>query len=175
MKKQSLAKIKMIMEERLNKIDYTGWQLFALVSIRVLIGWHFLYEGLVKVYSPGWSAKAYLLGAVGPFKPFFESLAQNENLLEAVNLMNEWGLVLIGLSLIIGLLSRWACLGGMVLLMLYYLCTPPFIGLNYSGVAEGNYLLVNKNLIELSALFALFLFPTEKLIGIERILIKNKK
>lgn len=163
------------MGKRLEKINYTYWQLFALVLLRVLIGWHFLYEGLVKVYLPGWSAKSYLLGAVGPFKPFFESLALNETLLEAVNLMNVWGLLLIGLSLIIGLMNRWTCLGGMVLLMMYYLCYPPFTGLDPPGLAEGNYLIVNKNLVELSALFVLFLFPTEKLIGIGRILINKRK
>ena len=31
--------------------DYTNTQLTALVILRILIGWHFLYEGIVKVIN----------------------------------------------------------------------------------------------------------------------------
>ena len=44
---------------------------------------------------------------------------------------------------------------------------------------EGSYLLVNKNLIELAALAVLWLFPTGKIIGLDRLIfslkIKNRK
>ena len=33
------------------KNNYSGWQMFSLTLLRVLIGWHFLYEGLIKVYE----------------------------------------------------------------------------------------------------------------------------
>jgi thiosulfate dehydrogenase [quinone] large subunit len=145
-------------------------QIFALTMLRVLIGWHFLYEGMVKVVNPAWTATAFLQASQGPFSGFFKSMAANPGILDVVNFCNQWGLVLVGLSLITGLFSRWASLGGMALLFLYYISNPPFIGLEPPAVAEGSYLIVNKNLIELFALFVLFLFPTGRIIGIDRLL-----
>ncbi len=149
-------------------LKYSGGQLAALVIVRVLIGWHFLYEGWVKVINPEWSAASFLNAAQGPLANIFKSMASNPGVLEVINFCNQWGLVLIGLGLILGLLSRLACIGGMALLALYYLCNPPLIGLHISGMAEGNYLLVNKNLIELFTLLVLFYFPTGRRVGLDR-------
>jgi thiosulfate dehydrogenase [quinone] large subunit len=38
---------------------------------RAAIGWHFLYEGLVKLWNKNWSAESYLLNATGPFAAFY--------------------------------------------------------------------------------------------------------
>ncbi len=152
------------------QVKYTNWQVSALVILRILIGWHFLYEGIVKVASPNWSAASFLNTAQGPFADIFKNMASNATTLDFINLCNQWGLVLVGLSLILGFLSRWASVGGMVLLFMYYISNPPLIGLDASAVAEGSYLIVNKNLIELFTLFVLFLFPTGKIIGLDRLL-----
>ncbi|NIQ97736.1 MAG: DoxX subfamily, partial [Desulfuromonadales bacterium] len=48
----------------------------------------------------------------------------------------------------------------MVLLFLYYIAAPPFVGYVYAMPAEGAYLIVNKVLIELAAMFVLLAFPT---------------
>ena len=49
----------------MNKLDDSiltnQYQLYGLVTLRVLIGWHFLYEGISKVINPYWSSAAYLL------------------------------------------------------------------------------------------------------------------
>ena len=37
---------------------YAGSQLNGLVLLRVLIGWHFLYEGVSKLINPYWSSAA---------------------------------------------------------------------------------------------------------------------
>jgi len=46
-------------------------QMTAVVVLRVLIGWHFLYEGLSKLTTPGWSASGYLTQSRGPFAGLF--------------------------------------------------------------------------------------------------------
>jgi len=149
-------------------INYSSWQIFGLTLLRVLIGWHFLYEGLIKIYTPGWSAGPYLSGALGPVAPLFENIAQNESMLSAVDFLNAWGLVLIGLSLFVGFLTKPAKLFGILLLLLYYLAYPPFSGLVVDTYVEGNYWIVNKNLIEMAALFVLLLFPTSRITGLEK-------
>ncbi|HLF34453.1 MAG TPA: hypothetical protein VI583_09455 [Cyclobacteriaceae bacterium] len=154
----------------IEKANYLTPQLFALTFLRVLIGWHFLFEGLVKLYTPGWSAKSYLLGSVGPLASIFKGLAQNESILQIVDALNIWGLVLIGLSLFIGLLSKPSTICGMVLLLVYYIAYPPFNGLEFNIHVEGSYWIVNKNLIEVAALFVLYLFPSSHITGIDRFL-----
>ena len=62
-----------------------------------------------------------------------------------------------------------------MLLTFYYLSHPPFVGLKFGLPMEGSYLIVNKNLIELAAMIVLLLFPTSKIIGVDRVIFKNKK
>jgi thiosulfate dehydrogenase [quinone] large subunit len=87
--------------------------------------------------------------------------------------MNIFILLVVGTSLLVGFRTKWACLAGIGLLLLYYLAHPAFPWLP-QGPSEGSYWLVNKNLIEAAALLVLALFPTEKRFGIER-MFKTKK
>jgi thiosulfate dehydrogenase [quinone] large subunit len=152
---------------------YTRFQLISLVTLRVIIGWHFLYEGLVKITNPNWSSVGFLLDSEGLFKGFFYSLAANPTILRITDLLNIWGLIAIGLGMILGFLSRWALIAGVVLLGFYYLSHPPFVGLVYDMPMEGSYLIVNRILIELVALIVLLLFPTSREIGLDRFIFKT--
>lgn len=155
------------MDQQLTKI-----RLAWLVLLRILIGWHFLYEGLIKVLNPSWSAKAYLLDSNGLFAGMFKNIASNPGLLDAVNFLNEWGLVLTGLGLILGVFTRLSSIGGMLLLLLYTFSHPSLLNVTYTMPMEGSYFLIDKNIIELAALGLLFVFPTGRIIGIDRFLIK---
>lgn len=154
---------------------YSTWQITLLTVLRVMIGWHFLYEGLVKIFSPAWSAESYLKASVGPFSSIFHSMAESEVLLQAINLLNAWGLVIIGLCLFIGLFSKLAKILGIVLLAFYYLSFPPFPELGTSGFVDGNYWVVNRNLIEIAAIAVLLVFPTSGITGIDRFIFKRNK
>ncbi len=160
------------METRTGKVN---WQLISAAVLRISIGWHFLFEGLHKVANPEWTAAYFLNNAQGPFASFFQGIAGNQVLLNMADFLNQWGLVAVGLSLMIGLLSRWASLGGMLLLALYYLANPPFIGVDNSAMVEGNYLIVNKNLVELFALWVIFQVNDSKVFGIDRFIGKKGK
>ena len=154
--------------------DYSKWQLWALVILRVVIGWHFLYEGIVKLLNPNWSSLGYLMDSKGLFEGVFHSIAGNPALLNVMDFINMWGLILIGAGLIVGLFTRIASIGGIVLLAFYYLSHPAIIGVNYAMPTEGSYLWVNKNLIELLTLWVIVLFPTWKTIGMDRFLFNKK-
>jgi thiosulfate dehydrogenase [quinone] large subunit len=148
---------------------YSDLQIFSLTFLRILIGWHFLYEGFTKLFSsPAWTAKSYLLGSVGPVAPAFKAIASHPRLMPVIDYLNIWGLILIGLSLFIGLFSRPCKLCGMVLLLLYYIAYPPFAALVINTPVEGNYWIVNKTFIEMAALFVLYMFPTSHITGIDR-------
>lgn len=154
-------------------MTYTKAQISWLVILRVAIGWHFLYEGLVKLLNPNWSSVGYLLDSGGFLGSFFHGLAANPQMVMVMDQLNIWGLILVGLSLILGLLSRPAIIGGIILLSLYYLSHPPFTGIRYAAPSEGSYLIVNKNLVELFALAVLYVFPSSKYIGIDRLIFRR--
>ncbi len=155
-------------------INYSNRQLIMLVVMRVLIGWHFLYEGLSKLVNPDWSSVAFLLDSKGFLSSFFCSLASNPEVLRVVDFLNVWGLILIGLGLILGLFSRISIIAGITLLGMYYLSHPPFVGYTFSVPSEGAYLWINKNLIEMTALAVLLVFPTWMHIGVDRLIFKRK-
>jgi thiosulfate dehydrogenase [quinone] large subunit len=156
------------------QMNYTKTQRNLLVILRLLIGWHFLYEGIVKLWSPNWSAGGYLADSAGPFKKLFFWMAGNSSVLEIIDFLNTWGLILIGLGLVAGLFARWAAIGGIILLAFYYLSHPALIHTEYALPSEGSYLFVNKNLIELFALAVLLVFPTSHLFGLDQYLAKNR-
>ncbi len=154
--------------------NYSSGQLTLLVTLRVIIGWHFLYEGLTKLINPDWSSIGFLLDSKGPFAEFFYSLANNPGVLNTVDFLNVYGLIAIGLGLILGAFSRVALIGGMILLAFYYLSHPPLVGVSFAAPAEGKYLWINKNLIELFALAVLYVFPTSKIIGLDRLIARYR-
>jgi thiosulfate dehydrogenase [quinone] large subunit len=148
-------------------------QLYGLVVLRVLIGWHFLYEGIAKLINPYWSSAAFLLDAKWIFSGIAKWMVSNPAILSLVDNLNMWGLTLIGACLILGLFGRHVSMLGMSLVLVYYLFTPSFWWLEYARPGEGSYLVVNKNLIEACALFVIYLFPTSELIGLDRLVFKN--
>lgn len=155
--------------------SFTRGQLWALVILRIFIGWHFLYEGVVKLWNSNWSASGYLVDSKGMFAKVFESMAANADLMKVVDVLNVWGLILVGLGLIVGFLVKPAIWGGILLLVFYYLSHPPMPGYTFAMPSEGSYLLINKNLIEAAALVVLLLFPTSQNIGLDRFLKKTFK
>jgi len=152
---------------------YTKLQSFALVILRITIGWHFLYEGGVKILNPNWTAKSYLLDSGGFLKGFFEFIAENQMLLSISDAANALGLALIGLSLVIGLFTRFSSLAAIFLLFLYYLSHPAFPGIQYLFPSDGSYFLINKTLVEIFALSVIYAFPTSNIFGIQRLMKNN--
>ena len=153
---------------------YSKGQLNVLIILRLLIGWHFLYEGLIKLFNPAWTAQGYLSGSTGPFQGMFQALG-GESMIGMIDIVNIAVLIIVGLGLILGFWTRLAAIAGIVMLALYYLSYPPFPWVEQTGPAEGTYLFINKNLIEMLALFVLLKFPTAQYFGLESLLNKKLK
>ena len=163
------------MNNRLNSVttDYNQYQLVSLSLLRLFIGWHLLYEGMAKISNANWTSAAYLLDSKWIFSGLAKWMVTNPNVLGVVDTLNMWGLTIIGLSLMLGLFSRWSCIAGAGLISLYYLFHPPLVGLEYSKPPEGSYLIIDKNLIEACALFVLAVFPTSHITGLDKFLQKD--
>ena len=160
-----------------NPEPLTSPQQVGLVVLRTLIGWHFLYEGFFKLWRPAWtrdgtvlgpwSSAGYLRAANGPFAEVFHRMA-GSSWLPTIDHVVSIGLVLIGLSLILGLFTQAGCVGAIALLATFYLAQIPTHGLHDPG-NEGAYLFVNKNLVEAAAVFAVFAFRTGRIAGLDRL------
>ena len=143
--------------------------MLAITFLRIFIGWHFFYEGLNKLNAPSWSAAGFLKQAKGPFAGLFHSIAANPNTLANSDLITMWLLTIVGACLILGLFTRLASLGGIAFLLMVYFAAPPWIGYFYTVPSEGNYLIVNKNLIEAAALAVIFFTGSGRFYGLDRI------
>ena len=142
--------------------------------LRAAIGWHFLYEGLIKLFADKWSAASYLNNTYGFLSGFYHWLTTSPMRMEAVDLLNVWGLILIGLALFVGLCVRWTSIAGALLLTLYYFAYPPF-GISLFG-GDGTVYIINPLFIEATVLVFLF-FYKEKGYGLDNLmpLLKKKK
>jgi len=150
---------------------------FALILLRTLIGWHFAYEGYYKLMQPGWSrsgglvapfsAAGYLKSATGPLAGVFHAMAASPSIVQATDLAVPIGLLLVGLSLMLGFFTQLGCAGAIAFLAVFYVSQPPLSGMPQPN-AEGSYLLVNKNLIELAAVLTIMAFRTGAIAGLDR-------
>lgn len=139
--------------------------LVGIALLRMAIGWHFLYEGLAKLFDPTWTAAEYLRSADWLLADWFHWMAEDPGVLATVNALNVWGLILIGGALLLGVFTRGAGLAGVFLLALYYIARPALPG-TAQGMAEGNCLIVDKNVVELIALVAIVMAPRSNFAGL---------
>ena len=94
-------------------------QKISLLLLRLATGWYMFYAGITKIMNPAWSAEGYLKGAKN-FPEFFGWFA-SPTILPYTNFINEWGLTLLGISLITGIWVKWSSRLGILLMILYYL------------------------------------------------------
>src|SRR5258705_737200 len=150
-------------------------QQLALIILRPLIGWHFLYEAYYKITRPAWSpagpplarwtSAGYLKGASGPLAALFQRMV-NAGWTSSIDRTVKISLLLIGLSLLLGLFTRIGAWAALFFLSLFYLLYFPTVGVPQPN-AEGTYLIVNKTLIESAAAVVLLAFNTGKIAGLD--------
>ncbi len=135
-------------------------RIISLLLLRLSLGSLFLYAGITKVLDPTWSAAFYLKGAK-TFPDFYNWFLQ-PNILPTVNFLNEWGLTLIGLSLILGIFVRISGAGGILLMLLYYF---PILNGAYPNPQS---FIVDQHIVFVTALFVLVSFRAGRVFGLEK-------
>ncbi len=115
----------------------------SLLFLRIVLGWMYLYAGYTKLIDPAWSAASYLQTA--KTATWFYQILLQPNVLPFINFVNEWGLLLLGISLILGIFVRVSSILGIALMFLYYL-----VVLNFPYV--GHSILVDEHIIYIGIL-----------------------
>jgi len=141
--------------------------MYFMAALRIFIGWHFFYEGITKLLDPSWTAAGFLSGSSWIFSGLFHWMADTPGVLQVVDFLNTWGLILTGIGLFFGLFTGIAIMCGIIMLGLYYIAQPPFIRSSSSLFSEGHYLFIDRNLIELTALVVLSFYKTGKFLGLD--------
>ncbi len=132
----------------------------SLLLLRLALGALYFYAGITKVLDPNWSAAFYLKGAK-TFPALYAFFLQ-PSLLPTINFINEWGLTLIGLSLILGIFVRVASVSGIILMLLYYF---PILDGAYPNAHS---LIVDEHIVYACALFVLASFRAGRVFGLEK-------
>jgi thiosulfate dehydrogenase [quinone] large subunit len=139
--------------------------------LRIIVGGHLFFAGMIKLINPGWSSLPFLENAR---IPFFRLIANNEGFIQVIDTINVWGLILIGAFLVIGVWDRVAAIGGTILLSFYYFAYPPFQLLSdYKPGIEPAFI-VNATLIEILVLVLLIAVPTGRVFGLTGLMSERK-
>ncbi|MEK7170292.1 MAG: DoxX family membrane protein [Patescibacteria group bacterium] len=135
-------------------------KLFSLFFLRISLGALFFYAGITKVLDPSWSAAGYLLNAK-TFSGLYAWFA-SPALLPFTNFVNEWGLFLIGLCLMLGICVRISGIAGAMLMLLYYF---PILDGVYPNPHS---FLVDEHIVYVFALLTLAAFRAGRIYGLEK-------
>lgn len=106
----------------------------AAVALRLLIGWFMLVDGLQILMTPAWSASGFLLAAK-TFPQFYAWFALPSNSFW-VDPLNSWGITLIGVALLSGVMVRPAAWAGAALMILYYFPHNAFPSVPHGYIVE---------------------------------------
>jgi thiosulfate dehydrogenase [quinone] large subunit len=134
---------------------------YALLGLRVVMGWVFLYAGATKVLDPTWTAEGYLLHAVpdgNPFGGLWATMAREY--LWLLDPLNAWGLTLVGAALLVGAAVRFAALWGAVMMGFYWASSLPL----------EHAIVVDSHVVYALLLFGLGAFGAGRVFGLDRIL-----
>jgi len=137
----------------------------SLFLLRITMGCLFFYSGIVKVLDPSWTSVDHLNSAK-TFSFFYQWL-MNPYILPWVDLISQWGLTLLGVSLILGLLVRFSAPLGSLMMLLCYLAA-----LNFPYVGTHSFL-VDEHIIYVFVLLTLTAFDAGRIFGIDMFLEKG--
>lgn len=122
-------------------------------------------RGLLMVHGDDEEEKARSKAqlARGPVPPA-------DTTLRFVDQATMWGLLILGVLLMVGLLSRVAAVFGAVLVFSFYLAMPPWPGvIEFQSFGPEHSFIVDKNFIEVLALLAIAAMPTGRWFGVDAI------
>jgi len=148
-------------------IHMTQSQKKAVFLLRMALGALFLYAGIAKLMNPEWTSVGYLAGAQ-TLSGFYGWLALPQNI-TWVDMLNEWGLFLVGATLMLGVGTRIAASLGVLIMALYYIPT-----LNFPYAGEHAYI-VDEHIIYIAGFIVLVVFNAGIYWGIDGMIQRSRQ
>ena len=143
------------------------FQKISLFLLRVALGLLFFYSGISKVLNPEWSAYGFLVNA-STFQGLYAWFAQPE-ILPVIDFVNQWALLLLGVSLVFGVFVRWSSFLGIFLMLLYY-----FPNMSFPFVGEHAFI-VDEHIVYILVLVVFIAFKVGRIWGLDGFIFKKGK
>jgi thiosulfate dehydrogenase [quinone] large subunit len=138
---------------------------YAILALRLVMGWTFLQAGLDKVFDSEWTAAGFLKFGIPEGNPFASAFADMAGS-GFVDFLVQWGQVAIGLALIFGFLTRWSVFCGAVMMLLFWAASLQ------GGLGEflpfENGWVVDDHLVYAVLLFGLGALGAGRILGVDR-------
>jgi thiosulfate dehydrogenase [quinone] large subunit len=133
---------------------------YLVLFFRVAIGWVFLYAALQQISDPNWTAASFLNQVKTAHDLFAWVTAPYR--VTIIDFLVKWGHLLIGLSLVLGLLTRVGAFFGAVLMLIYYIAH-----LDFPYVETQSNFLVDYHLIYAGVLALMIVTRAGHFIGLD--------
>ncbi|HKA07173.1 MAG TPA: hypothetical protein VKD71_07935 [Gemmataceae bacterium] len=127
-------------------------------AMRAQVGTQFLGEDRAKGYAPPTNEKTMWV------------IPKNWTVIDFLDWSTRWFLTVVGVLLMVGLLTRFSSFAAAGFLLLTVLTQPSVPWLPAPPNSEGNYLIINKNVIEMFALLVLMTTRTGKWFGLDAVI-----
>ena len=147
------------------------WIGYALVSMRVVMGWVLLQGGLTKLVTyldadpaNNWTAAGYLANAIpegNPLAGMFAAMAGSPT----IDILVMWGLTLTGFGLIIGAFVRWNAFWGAVMMLFFWAAA--LQGGLMAGLPLEHGWVVDDHLVYAALLFGLGAIGAGRILGLD--------
>lgn len=147
------------------------WVGYALVGLRVVMGWTLFQGGLTKLITyldtnpdNNWTAAGFLANAIpegNPFMSYWATMAGSPT----VDILVMWGLTLTGLGLILGALVRWNAFWGAILMLLFWAAS--LEGGLMAGLPLAHGWVVDDHVVYAMLLFGLGAFGSGRILGLD--------
>lgn len=112
-----------------------------ILLLRLSMAWTFLYAASHQVLVPGWSAAGFL-EHTKTFHGFF-SVFTGPTIAPIISFLVSYGHLLIGLSLLFGLLVRVSAMFGIALMLLYWMAH-----MDFPYISDTNNFLVDEHIVD---------------------------
>lgn len=119
---------------------YSRNERIVLFLMRIAMAWTFLYAASHQVFEPGWSATGFL-EHTKTFHGFF-AIFTTPTMAPITAFLVEYGHLLIGLSLLVGLLTRVSSFFAILLMVLYWMAH-----MDFPYISNTNNFLVDYHLV----------------------------
>jgi thiosulfate dehydrogenase [quinone] large subunit len=122
------------MTENVSTARLGGWNLtFRYVDVilpftfllRVAMGWIFVWSGFDKLLGDWTSAGFLVNGTQGPLEGWFTDLGTNSAAVDVIDGLVVWGQILIGITLILGVGTRFSLFWAGAMMFMFYIAQFP--------------------------------------------------
>jgi thiosulfate dehydrogenase [quinone] large subunit len=136
-----------------------------ILFFRLAMAWIFLYAASHQVFVPGWSVAGFL-NATKTFHPLYAHLA-GPGIAAVLTFLVEYGHLLIGLSLLTGLLVRVSSAFGIMLMLVYWTAH-----MNFPYISDTTNFLVDQHVVYAGVLTFLIVKHAGRVWGLDGVLEK---